>query len=67
MKYNKPKMLKELERLQDKLQSHEIASIAGMEQVSTNTVKNYLSGMTPVLALAQAIIENGKLIIKNRG
>jgi hypothetical protein len=66
MEYNKKKMREELVKLSDELEGHEKAAIAGAEQVSFVTVSTYLKGTITVPSLAKAIIERGKLIIKNR-
>lgn len=66
MEYNKKKMIKELAELNKKLAGFEIAQIAGQEQVTTQTIRNYLKGGVTTPSLAAAIIEAGKNIIKNK-
>jgi len=64
--YNLGEMRGQLIGLDEKLQGHEKATVAGAERISYETLKNYLKGNIPFPAIAQAIIERGNLIIKNR-
>lgn len=66
MKYDKKKIVKELTNVGAKLERHEIAQIAAIEQVSTVTVKTYIEGKVTVLALGASILADAKDIIKSR-
>ena len=64
--YNLLQMKEELIEISEKLEGHEKAMVAGAERISYETLKNYYKGKIPFPAMAQAIIERSKLIIKNR-
>lgn len=48
------------------MERHEIAQIAAIEHITPTTVKTYLNGRITILALAEAILNDAKSIIKKR-
>lgn len=66
MKYDKRKLVTDLTNIGIQMERHEIAQIAAIEHITPTTVKTYLNGRITILALAEAILNDAKSIIKKR-
>lgn len=63
--YNKDEQRVQLERLSD-LSTEQKQALADGEQVSLNTLYNYIRGSVVVPALAEAFIEKGAKMLKSK-